>query len=66
MFLTFVVLDMAFLMLGVGYLVRVEGSPHPGLIKAGGAFGILAAFLAWYMALAGILDESNRYPILTR
>jgi GPR1/FUN34/yaaH family len=41
-----------------------EGNPHPGLTIAGGVFGILAAFLAWYNALAGIADTSNRYVIL--
>ena len=59
-FLTFITLDLAFLILGCGYLVRIDGVPHPGLIKAGGVFGILSAFLAWYNALAEILDESNR------
>lgn len=36
---------MAFLMLGIGYLLNSNGSPHEGLIQAGGAFGILAAFI---------------------
>lgn len=61
MFLTFLALDIAFLVLGAGYLDRVGGLPHPGLIRAGGAFGMLSAFLAFCMALAGLLDESNRY-----
>ena len=52
---------MAFLLLGIGYADRVDGAPRPGAIKAGGAFGILASFLAWYNALAGIADSSNRY-----
>jgi GPR1/FUN34/yaaH family len=38
-----------------------KGKPHHGLTVAGGVFGILAAFLAWYNALAGIADTSNRY-----
>lgn len=63
-FLLFFTLDLAFLMLAIGYLVRVDGKPNPMLIQAGGAFGILAAFLAWYNALAGILDDSNRYEFL--
>jgi hypothetical protein len=57
----FFTLDLAFLMLGIGYLHLVDGAPDPTLIKAGGGFGILAAFLAWYNALAGIADTSNRY-----
>ncbi len=34
------------------------------MIKAGGFFGLLAAFAAWYNALAGIADDSNRYASL--
>jgi succinate-acetate transporter protein len=60
-FLLFFTLDLAFLMLGIGYLNLVDGAPDPTLIHAGGGFGLLAAFLAWYNALAGIADTSNRY-----
>lgn len=49
--------DLAFLMLSIGYLYGAE----PALIKAGGAFGILAAFTAWYNALAGIADRTNSF-----
>ena len=58
-FSLFFTLDLAFLMLGLGYL-SADPAPHPGLIKAGGYFGLFAAFLAWYNALAGIADSSNR------
>ncbi|GAB7358423.1 hypothetical protein MBLNU230_g2489t1 [Neophaeotheca triangularis] len=63
-FLLFFTLDMAFLMLGIGYLLNSNGSPHEGLIQAGGAFGILAAFTAWYNALAGIADSSNSFFLI--
>jgi len=63
-FFLFFTLDLAFLMLGLGYLIRPDGAPHPMLIKAGGVFGILAAFLAWYNALAGILDDSNSFFVI--
>ncbi len=56
----FFTLDMAFLLLGIGYLTNASGEPQAQCIKAGGGFGILAAFLAWYNALAGIADSSNR------
>ena len=51
-FLLFFTLDMAFLLLGIGYLVNGGQSaespaPQEGCIIAGGAFGILAAFIAW-------------------
>lgn len=55
---------MAFLLLGIGYLVRTDGAPTPSIIKAGGFFALLAAFLAWYNALAGIADSSNSFFII--
>ena len=64
-FLLFFTLDLAFLMLGIGYLQYGPSGPQEGCIKAGGAFGILAAFLAWYNALAGMADTSNRYVTRT-
>jgi len=59
-FLLFFTLDLAFLMLGIGWLYADSNGPNSGCNKAGGAFGILAAFLAWYNALAGLADSSNR------
>merc|ERR1712093_951457 len=47
-FFLFFVLDLAFLLLGIAYLRPVDGAPSPGCTRAGGAFGILAAFAAWY------------------
>lgn len=61
----FVTLDLAFLCLGVGHLVGSE-PPNVPLIKAGGFFGLLAAFAAWYTALASIADSGNspiKYPM---
>jgi len=60
-FLLFFWLDLAFLMLGVGHLQSKNGAPNPGLIKAGGLFGLLAAFWAWYNAWAGIADSTNSF-----
>jgi succinate-acetate transporter protein len=63
-FLLFFTLDMAFLLLGAGYLnATAAGGPQKACIKAGGYFGLFAAFLAWYNALAGIADNSNRSVI---
>ena len=59
-FSLFFTLDMAFLLLGIGYLQHDEVVPQQACIKAGGYFGLFAAFLAWYNALAGIADNSNR------
>lgn len=63
-FLLFFTLDMAFLTLAIGYMKDESGSPNASLITAGGAFGIVAAILAWYNALAGIADTSNSFFII--
>lgn len=60
-FFLFFTLDMAFLLLGIGYLQADAAGPEQSCITAGGAFGLMAAFAAWYNALAGIADSSNRY-----
>lgn len=57
----FFTLDMAFMLLGIGYLQADAKGPQESCIVAGGAFGLMAAFAAWYNALAGIADSSNRY-----
>jgi len=59
-FLLFFWLDLAFLMLGLGYLYDANEK----LIKAGGFFGLLAAFWAWYNALAGIMDSTNSFFVV--
>lgn len=63
-FSLFFTLDMAFLLLGIGYLRATAAGPNSACIKAGGYFGLFAAFLAWYNALAGIADSSNRLAFL--
>lgn len=51
-FTLFFTLDLAFLFLGLAYLLHSDGAPHTGLLRAGGAFGIIAAFTAWYVSLS--------------
>jgi len=63
-FLLFFFLDMAFLLLGIGYLQATDGAPDTKIIKAGGWFGLFAAFTAWYNALAGIADDSNSFFVI--
>ncbi|APA06978.1 hypothetical protein SS1G_04344 [Sclerotinia sclerotiorum 1980 UF-70] len=64
-FLLFFFLDLAFLMLGVGHLrCNAAGAPLSGAIKAGGYFGLFAAFMAWYNALAGLADDSNSFFVI--
>ncbi|KAI9891693.1 MAG: hypothetical protein M1814_002443 [Vezdaea aestivalis] len=61
-FFLFFTLDLAFLMLGIGYLHRMpNGKPNPAILKAGGGFGLLSAFAAWYNAFAGLVDDSNNF-----
>ncbi|KAF2877143.1 glyoxylate pathway regulator [Massariosphaeria phaeospora] len=63
-FSLFFTLDIAFLLLGIGYLQNDGAVPQSGCIKAGGYFGLFAAFLAWYNALAGIADNSNSFFVI--
>ncbi|KAF1937334.1 GPR/FUN34 family protein-like protein [Clathrospora elynae] len=63
-FFLFFTLDMAFLLLGIGYLQHDGVAPQSGCIVAGGAFGLLAAFAAWYNALAGIADSTNSFFVI--
>jgi succinate-acetate transporter protein len=47
-------------MLGLAYLLGANaGAPHTGCLRAGGAFGIIAAFAAWYNA-----DTSNSFFVI--
>lgn len=55
---------MAFLLLAIAYLLPQGGAPMPGLLTAGGVFALLAAFAAWYNALAGIADSSNSFFVV--
>lgn len=58
-FSLFFTLDLAFLFLACENYAMSMGNTKAagGLRTAGGVFGILAAFLAWYMALVGIQDS---------
>lgn len=62
-FSLFFTVDLAFLLLGIGYIRRVDGEPNKKILKAGGLFALLAAFLAWYCAFAGMADNSNSFFI---
>ncbi|KAJ5261333.1 GPR/FUN34 family protein [Penicillium angulare] len=61
-FSLFFSVDIAFLLLGTGYLCRnAQQEPNANLLKAGGLFALVAAFLAWWVALAGVADNSNSF-----
>lgn len=51
-------------MLGLSYTCNDAGSANVPLLRAGGAFGMIAAFAAWYNALAGIADSSNSFFVI--
>ncbi|KLU92314.1 hypothetical protein MAPG_11260 [Magnaporthiopsis poae ATCC 64411] len=65
-FLLFFTLDMAFLMLACSEYALNVGSVDAAhaLEKAGGGFGMVSAFLAWYNAFAGIADSSNSFFLI--
>lgn len=64
-FSLFFFLDLTFLMLFIArFQLTAAGAPNVGLTKAGGFFGLLTAFLAWYNALAGIADSSNSFVLV--
>ncbi|CAN8100836.1 unnamed protein product [Discula destructiva] len=65
-FMLFFTLDLAFLFLACAEYATNNGatSSASGLQKAGGVFGLLAAFLAWYNAFAGIADTGNSFFII--
>jgi len=60
-FLLFFFLDMAFLLLAIARFYSKDGVESIPINKAGGYFGLFAAFMAWYNALAGIADDSNSF-----
>ncbi|CCG80737.1 Putative uncharacterized protein [Taphrina deformans PYCC 5710] len=59
-FSLFFTLLMAFILLAAGYFRMAEANAAD-LLKAGGYFGILAAAIAWYNALAGIVEKHNSF-----
>lgn len=61
-FSLFFFVDLAILLIALAYFYpNVHMLPNPGLMKAGGFFALLGAFLAWYNAFAGIADNSNTF-----
>src|SRR5450432_245851 len=53
-FLLFFFLDLAFLLLTIA---KFQPTHADSLNSGGGYFGLFAAFMAWYNALAGIADD---------
>ncbi|KAI1642719.1 GPR1/FUN34/yaaH family-domain-containing protein [Daldinia loculata] len=65
-FMLFFTLDLAFLMLACAEYAKSNGAAGSAvmLTQAGGGFGLLAAFLGWYNAFAGIADSSNSFFVI--
>jgi len=61
-FSLFFFLDITFLLLAIARFQQTEaGGLNANINKAGGILGVITAFIAWYNALAGIAETSNRY-----
>lgn len=62
----FLTVWLTFILLGAAYLDASHngGMPNVGLTRAGGATGIIAAFIAWYNMLAGMADTSNSFFVI--
>ena len=54
LFMVFVVLDLTFIFLTLGNW----NAGHANLVKIGGWLGILTAALAWYVSMAGVVNET--------
>jgi len=64
-FLLFFFLDLAFLLLAIArFQSPTAAGVNVPINKAGGYFGLFAAFMAWYNALAGIADDSNSFFVI--
>ncbi|KAI9927117.1 hypothetical protein ASPWEDRAFT_143818 [Aspergillus wentii DTO 134E9] len=64
-FSLFFFVDLAILLLALGYFLRDEQeTPNAKLTKSGGFFALLGAFLAWYNAFSGIADSSNSFVVV--
>jgi len=60
-FSLFFFLDITFLLLAIGRFQLVDGAMNVPVTKAGGVFGLITAFIAWYNAWAGICDPTNSF-----
>lgn len=66
-FSLFFTLDLAFLFLACEQYANDMGNKSTAIAlqKTGGVFGFMAAFLAWYCALAGLQDSRFVYALWT-
>lgn len=57
-FSLFFFLDITFLLLTIGEFTR-----KTGVSRAGGVFGVITSFIAWYNAFAGLATKENSYVV---
>lgn len=55
-FLLFLFLDITFLLLAISQFAAVGGNANVPVTQAAGYFGLFAAIMSWYNALAGLAD----------
>lgn len=60
-FLMFLFVDLVFILLVASYMRAAEGHDSTHLTKAAGICGLIAGFLAWWNAFAGLADKSNSF-----
>lgn len=65
-FALFFFLDITFLLLACAAFAKDNGADTAfvKLTQAGGGFGMITAFIAWYNAFAGIADSSNSFFLI--
>jgi len=59
--LLFFVVDFVFLFLMIAHFKEADGHDGTGWTKAAGIVGCVAAFLAWWNAMAGMADKNNSF-----
>lgn len=57
----FLFLDITFLLLAIAQFQATDGVALAGTNKAAGVFGLITAFIAWWNAMAGLLESSNSF-----
>jgi succinate-acetate transporter protein len=66
-FALFLCIDVTFILMANSYFKLAKGEDNHDINKAAGVIGCIASFLAWWCALAGILDSTNSFfklPVL--
>lgn len=61
----FFFLDITFLLLAVAHFDQnADGSGNATITKVAGIFGLITAFIAWWNAMAGLLERNNSFFVV--